>query len=82
MYDMPYSVLEFRIAGNQIVFNTKRKKDQYSVWIVDKNGVKILKNQKDYTVGIVPKFKWKIIETDKIDYPNTQIPNRSLSGLA
>jgi hypothetical protein len=56
MYDMPYSVLEFRIAGHQIVFNTQ-KKNKYSLWIVDKNGIKILKNQKDYTVGIVPKFK-------------------------
>jgi hypothetical protein len=57
MYDMPCSVLEFRIAGNQIVFNTQKKKKQYLLWIVDKNGVSILKNQKDYTVGIVPKFK-------------------------
>ena len=53
---MPCSVLEFRIAGNQIVFNTQKKKKQYLLWIVDKNGVSILKNQKDYTVGIVPKF--------------------------
>ena len=51
---MPCSVLEFRIAGNQIVFNTQKKTKQCSLWIVDKNGVK---NQKDYTVGIVPKYK-------------------------
>jgi hypothetical protein len=51
MYDMPYSVLEFRIAGSQIVFNTQKKKK--SLLIVSKNGVK---TQKDYTVGIVPKF--------------------------
>ena len=25
MYDMPYSVLEFRITGSQIVFNTQKK---------------------------------------------------------
>ena len=24
---MPYSVLEFRIAGNRIVFNTQKKKN-------------------------------------------------------
>ena len=76
MYDMPYSVLEFRIAGNQIVFNTQKKKKQCSLWIVDKNGVK---NQKDYTVGIVPKYKWKIIVTDKYsilthEYPTAQFP--------
>jgi hypothetical protein len=27
------------------------------LWIVDKNGGKNTKKQKDYTVGIVPKFK-------------------------
>jgi hypothetical protein len=53
MYDMPCSVLKFRIAGHQIVFSTQKRK-QYSLWIVDKNGVN---NQKDYTVGIVPKYK-------------------------
>jgi len=50
---MPYSILEFTIVGHQIVFNTQMKKE-YSLWVVNKNGVK---NQKDYTVGIVPKFK-------------------------
>ena len=78
MYGMPYSVLEFRNAGHQIVFNTQKKNKQFSLLIVNKNGVK---NQKDYTVGIVPRFNWMIKETDKIHYPNTQIPNRSLSWL-
>ena len=49
MYDMPYSVLKFRIAGSQIVVNTQKKKKQFSLLIVNKNGVK---TQKDYTVGI------------------------------
>ena len=53
MYDMPYSVLKFRIAGSQIVVNTQKKKKQFSLLIVNKNGVK---TQKDYTVGIVQKF--------------------------
>jgi hypothetical protein len=53
MYDMAYSVLEFRIAGSQIVFNTQKKKKQFSLLTVNKNGVK---TQKDYTVGIVQKF--------------------------
>ena len=31
MYDMPYSVLEFRIAGHQLVFNTQKKKTIFAM---------------------------------------------------
>jgi hypothetical protein len=38
-----------------------------------------MKTKKYHTVGTVPKFNTKIIETGKMDTPNTQINDRSLS---
>ena len=38
-----------------------------------------MKTKKYHTVGTVPKFNTKIVETGKMDTPNTQIHDRSLS---
>jgi hypothetical protein len=43
--------------------------------------VKIKNKNKKQIVGIVQKLNGKIIERDKIDTPNTQIYDRSLSWL-
>jgi len=40
-----------------------------------------MKNTKYHTVGTVPKSIRKIVERGKIDTPNTQIHDRSLSWL-
>jgi hypothetical protein len=39
------------------------------------------KNKKCHTVATVPKSIRKIIETGRVDIPNTQIHDRSLSWL-
>ena len=38
-----------------------------------------MKNQKYYTIGTILKSNRKIVETGKIDTPNTYIHDRSLS---
>ena len=43
---------------------------------------KIKKKQKYHTVGTIQKSERKIVERDKIDSPNTQIHECSLSWLA
>ena len=40
-----------------------------------------MKNKKYYKVGTIPKSNIKIVERGKIDTPNTQIHDRSLSWL-
>jgi hypothetical protein len=40
-----------------------------------------MKNEKYQTVGTFPKFNRKIVARDKIDTPNTQIHDNSLSCL-
>jgi len=48
--------------------------------ISDSNRKK-MKNKKYHTVGTVLKFRRKIVERGKIDIPDTQIYDRSLSWL-
>jgi len=38
-----------------------------------------MKNKKYHTVGTIPKSNIKIVERGKIDTPNTQIQDRSIS---
>jgi hypothetical protein len=40
-----------------------------------------MKKQKYHPVGMIPKSKFKIVRSNKIDTPNTQVHDRSLSWL-
>ena len=40
-----------------------------------------MNNKKHNTIRIVPKYNRKIVETGKIDIPNTYVHDRSLSWL-
>jgi hypothetical protein len=68
----------------------KIKKKYYNILLREKQllelsyrtSYKIFKKQKYHTVGTIPKSERKIVERDKIDSPNTQIHECSLSWLA
>ena len=46
---------------------------------IEQNNPNKMKNEKYHTVGTIPKSNIKILERGKIDTPNTQIQDRSLS---
>jgi hypothetical protein len=50
------------------------------MWIIVRCNIE-LKTKKYHTVGTIPKSDIKIVERGKMDTPNTEIHDRSLSWL-